>query len=75
MRNPMYVGVLMIGAGWSLLGGSRVVGIYTVILAVGFHLRVVTYEEPWLARSFGEEWVRYSAAVSRWLPRRSPWQP
>jgi protein-S-isoprenylcysteine O-methyltransferase Ste14 len=75
MRNPMYVGVILVVAGWALLAGSRLVGLYAVILAVGFHLRVLAYEEPWLARTFGDEWTRYSAAVSRWLPRRLPWSP
>jgi protein-S-isoprenylcysteine O-methyltransferase Ste14 len=75
VRNPMYVGVLLIVVGWSLLAGSRLVGIYAAILAVGFHLRVLTYEEPWLARTFGDEWTRYSAAVHRWLPRRDAWRP
>jgi protein-S-isoprenylcysteine O-methyltransferase Ste14 len=34
---------------------------------VGFHLRVVFGEEPWLARTFGAAWVRYEARVPRWF--------
>jgi protein-S-isoprenylcysteine O-methyltransferase Ste14 len=73
VRNPMYVGVLTLVAGWGLLAGSPLIAVYAVALAVVFHLRVILFEEPWLARTFGEEWKRYSAAVSRWLPRRAPW--
>jgi protein-S-isoprenylcysteine O-methyltransferase Ste14 len=75
MRNPMYVGVLTVVAGWSLLAGSPLVGAYAAILAVAFHLRVIAYEEPWLARTFGDDWSRYAASVHRWLPRRTPWRP
>lgn len=74
VRNPMYVGVLTIVAGWALLASSRTVAIYAALLAIGFHLRVIGYEEPWLARTFGEDWVRYREAVSRWWPRTRGWE-
>jgi len=44
---------------------------YAVFLAIGYHLFVRFYEEPTLRRKFGEEYVQYCAAVSRWLPHRS----
>ena len=68
-RNPMYVGILVMTAGWSLLAGSTSLAGYIVILGIAFHLRVVLYEEPRLRKQFGEEWLRYSAEVLRWLPR------
>ncbi len=40
-------------------------------LIVIFHLRVVFFEEAWLAKSFPAEWNAYRAAVPRWLPRIS----
>jgi len=49
--------------------GSPLIGVYTGILAIGFHLRVILYEEPMLARKFGDEWHKYGATVNRWLPR------
>jgi protein-S-isoprenylcysteine O-methyltransferase Ste14 len=73
MRNPMYVGVLTLVAGWSLLAGSAWLAAYGAALAVGFHLRVIWAEEPWLARQFGADWAAYAAAVPRWWPRRTPW--
>ena len=73
VRNSMYSGVLLVVFGWSLAAGSPAVGIYTVALVVAFHVRVVTGEEPWLARQFGSEWLGYSSSVPRWLPRVSPW--
>ena len=73
-RNPMYLGVLGVVAGWALLAGSRSLGWYALGLAIAFHLRVLWYEEPTLARKFGAEWTGYAARVPRWLglPRRSP---
>lgn len=70
LRNPMYAGVVGCVAGWSLVAGSPLLAAYTGVLAIAFHLRVVLYEEPTLARQFGGEWTRYCASVNRWLPGR-----
>jgi protein-S-isoprenylcysteine O-methyltransferase Ste14 len=69
VRNPMYVGVLGVVLGWSLVAGSPLLAIYAAVLAIGFHLRVVLYEEPVLRRQFGDDWTRYRAAINRWLPK------
>ena len=66
-RNPMYLGVLLIAAGWALGYRSRALAIYAVILAIAFHLRVVLGEEPWLARTHAKAWDAYRARVRRWL--------
>lgn len=70
-RNPMYVGVLLILAGWSTGFRSRALLIYTITVAVLFHLRVLWHEEPWLARTFPAEWPGYKSRVPRWLTRWS----
>ena len=69
MRNPMYVGVLGWVAGWSLIAGSPILAVYNGLLALAFHLRVIFYEEPTLARNFGCEWTEYRATVNRWVPK------
>lgn len=74
VRNPMYLGVLLFVLGWSFYLSSPVLAVYAGFLAIGFHVRVVKYEEPWLESQFGEEWRTYRTAVSRWLPRVSPWK-
>ena len=68
-RNPMYVSVLFILCGWALGFRSGSMWIYTAVVAVAFHLRVVIFEEPLLARAHGEDWQRYRARVPRWLFR------
>ena len=66
-RNPMYVGVLTMLIGWALGFNSRGHWLYAAAIAIAFHLRVVFYEEPWLARTHGDGWHEYAARVPRWL--------
>ena len=70
-RNPMYCSVLLLVSGWALLFQSTTLAAYTAALAVGFHVRVVFGEEPWLAEKFGEQWHQYSHRVNRWAGRAS----
>ena len=72
VRNPMYAGVLLLVAGLSLYFTSPLLAAYAGLLAVGFHIRVVFHEEPWLASHFGAQWRRYARHVPRWLPRLAP---
>ncbi len=74
VRNPMYIGVILLVLGWALVLGSPLVGAYTAVLGAFFHFRVVTAEEPWLSRQFPSQWPDYAAAVPRWIPRATPWQ-
>jgi protein-S-isoprenylcysteine O-methyltransferase Ste14 len=39
---------------------------HRAVLAM-FYLRVVLFEEPWLARTHGDQWLRYRASLPRWL--------
>lgn len=73
-RNPMYLGVLLVVAGSALLAGSPLVALYSAVLLLAFHWRVVRHEEPWLSHRFPAEWDRYRRDVPRWLPRRRPWR-
>jgi protein-S-isoprenylcysteine O-methyltransferase Ste14 len=66
-RNPMYIAVSLILFGWSIGYGSWPMVLYAVAVLVGFHLRVVFHEEPWLAQTFGDSWTQYRTRVSRWL--------
>ena len=66
-RNPMYIGVITVLVGWCTLWDSRTLVIYSVLFAIGFHFRVLLFEEPWAARRFGAEWEAYRARVHRWI--------
>lgn len=67
-RNPMYVGVLTIIAGWLVLYDFpfRMLA-YLLAVATMFQLFVVLYEEPHLLREFGSEYENYCSRVGRWL--------
>jgi protein-S-isoprenylcysteine O-methyltransferase Ste14 len=66
-RNPMYVCVTLIVLGWAVSFGLPVLYVYTIIVVVAFYLRVVFGEEPWLARTHGDQWQDYASRVPRWL--------
>lgn len=66
-RNPMYVAVTLILIGWSASFGSTGLLGYNIIVAIGFNLRVVLNEEPWLTRTHGAWWQEYASRVPRWF--------
>jgi protein-S-isoprenylcysteine O-methyltransferase Ste14 len=70
VRNPMYVSILILLVGWTIATGSPSLAVYTVILAIAFHLRVILHEEPRLTKLFGPDWTAYKTSVPRWFPRR-----
>jgi protein-S-isoprenylcysteine O-methyltransferase Ste14 len=72
VRNPMYVGVVTIIAGEAILFLSPWLAAWAAAALAMFHLRVIVYEEPTLARTFGDAWQSYRARVPRWLPRLRP---
>lgn len=69
VRNPMYVGVMLVLVGWNLAFPAETLLIYTVGAFVFFNLFVFLYEEPNLQRLFGEEFTDYRSKTGRWLPR------
>jgi protein-S-isoprenylcysteine O-methyltransferase Ste14 len=70
VRNPIYLGALLIVGGEAWLYWSAGLLIYAGLLAAGFHLLVTCYEEPGLRARFGEPYENYRATVRRWIPRR-----
>jgi len=68
-RNPIYVGVLTVLLGWTVMFGGMTLLIYAFCVGICFHLFVVLYEERRLRRQFGGEYRDYCAKVGRWLPR------
>lgn len=67
VRNPMYVGNLVLACGVGLVFQSLTYLTYAACLAVLTHLYVVAYEEPRLRRRFGDSYDAYCKAVNRWL--------
>jgi protein-S-isoprenylcysteine O-methyltransferase Ste14 len=73
VRNPMYVGDLIVLAGEAMLFQSLAMAIYTIIIAIGFHLFILLDEERTLARRHPADYPLYRANVPRWLPRFTAW--
>ena len=59
----MYVGVVAVLGGEALLYASRPLLVWAGIFLAATHLFVVLYEEPHLARTFGDSYARYRRAV------------
>lgn len=70
VRNPMYLGVLLVLAGEALLARSTPLLAYAAGCFVAFNLFIVLYEEPALRHAYGSDYEAYKRAVRRWLPRR-----
>ncbi|HLF65277.1 MAG TPA: isoprenylcysteine carboxylmethyltransferase family protein [Saprospiraceae bacterium] len=68
VRNPMYVGVMIILSGEAIFFWSRTFLIYAVIVFILFNVFIILYEEPYLKKEFGEQYDRYCKHVGRWLP-------
>ena len=75
VRNPMYVGVILILLGWAIVTGSPIVSGFTLLMSSAFYFRVKMHEEPWAERTFAAEWQNYKDNVPRWLPQLKTYYP
>jgi protein-S-isoprenylcysteine O-methyltransferase Ste14 len=69
VRNPMYVGALLIQVGNIIWFGSLAQAVYWLFLFIGFNLFIRANEEPYLRKTFGERYEAYCQEVPRWIPR------
>ena len=69
VRNPMYIGGLMLLIGFGLYNTSISILCLALLLFALVHLFVLYYEEPTLTREFGSSYQDYLKAVHRWIPR------
>jgi hypothetical protein len=63
----MYVSVVAILIGWATAFDVRGLRGYVLIVAAAFFVRVVAFEEPWLARTHAGAWGDYVRRVRRWF--------
>jgi protein-S-isoprenylcysteine O-methyltransferase Ste14 len=69
VRNPMYIGGLMLLLGFGLYQCSISILFLTLLLLLVLDLFVRFYEEPTLTRRFGSSYQEYLGTVRRWIPR------
>ena len=74
VRNPLYVGSFLIGAGLALAGGSWL----WLLLFLGFFAAMygptVAAEAARLTERFGHRYVEYAARVPAFMPRLTPFK-
>jgi protein-S-isoprenylcysteine O-methyltransferase Ste14 len=75
VRNPIYLGSLVIFLGEAVLYGCPTLLIYTAAAWAMAALFVRYYEEPDLARRFGADYNTYRHHVPAWHPRPRAWTP
>jgi protein-S-isoprenylcysteine O-methyltransferase Ste14 len=66
-RNPMYLGMALLMAGFALLGNALwpLIALIPVIWII--RTQVIAREEPYLETKFGAEYTAFKARVRRWL--------
>jgi protein-S-isoprenylcysteine O-methyltransferase Ste14 len=69
VRNPIYVGALLVQLGYIIWFTSRIMIIYFLFFVLAFHILIVYIEEPILRNAFGAAYDEYSKIVPRWIPR------
>jgi protein-S-isoprenylcysteine O-methyltransferase Ste14 len=69
VRNPIYVGVLLLFLGYFLWFGYVALLLYTIGAFIGVHFFIIWYEEPTLKKKFGADYEEYLQRVPRWIPR------
>jgi len=70
VRNPMYIGVLIIIFGWAIFFESFSVLIYATLIWLIFQVAIMIIEEPILRRQFGKPYQDYCKQVKRWIPTK-----
>jgi protein-S-isoprenylcysteine O-methyltransferase Ste14 len=68
VRNPMYVAVATTIIGQALLLGQSLLLAYAALFMAAVWAFVHFYEEPTLARRYGDEYAEYRRTVPAWRP-------
>jgi protein-S-isoprenylcysteine O-methyltransferase Ste14 len=66
-RNPMYLGFLLMLAGWSLYLANWVAALLLPVFVVYMNRFQIQPEERALREKFGRSFIEYMSAVRRWL--------
>jgi protein-S-isoprenylcysteine O-methyltransferase Ste14 len=69
VRNPIYLGALLVQLGYILWFGSGLLIAYFIFFIMAFHMLIVLIEEPVLKSTFGSRYEEYRNHVPRWIPR------
>lgn len=73
-RNPLYLGSLLLGVGFTIAAGVWWLGLVFIVLFLGIYLPVMRVEAEDLTRLFGADYEEYKKAVPLLFPRLSAWK-
>ena len=69
-RNPMYLGLVLAGAGAALISATLAAIVLSAVFAVTVRYWYIAFEERAMHRRFGEAYEAYCRRVGRWIGRR-----
>lgn len=75
VRNPMYLGNILIFLGATVISELLWFVPITFFYCLGVYSLVVRYEEAHLLEKYGESYWRYKTEVPRWLPKIMCFKP
>ena len=75
LRNPLYLGTLLIGIGVTVAGGASEWLLLFLIYFVGVYGKTMSLEDNRLTDLFGDAYRDYASSVPSFLPKMVPYQP
>jgi protein-S-isoprenylcysteine O-methyltransferase Ste14 len=75
VRNPIYLGSVVLGFGMVLLIGDRRLLVPCALTFLALYFGLIPAEEEFLGQKFQQEYEAYSRHVPRLLPRLKAWAP
>lgn len=73
VRNPLYAGSFLIGAGFGIFIGNFAILALIIIVFLLIYTLKINSEEKKLLEIFGEKYINYKKNVGRWIPRLKPY--
>ena len=75
VRNPIYLGSVVLGFGMVLLIGDRRLLAVCAVTFLALYFGLIPAEEEFLGQKFQQEYAAYCRQVPRLLPRVKAWAP
>jgi protein-S-isoprenylcysteine O-methyltransferase Ste14 len=75
VRNPIYLGSVVLGFGMVLLIGDRRLLAVCAVTFLALYFGLIPAEEEFLGQKFQQEYAAYCRQVPRLLPRLKAWAP
>lgn len=73
-RNPLYLGSLILGIGFTIAAGVWWLGVVFSVLFIGIYLPVMRVETDDMRRLFGADFDECEQNVPLLIPRVTPWK-